>query len=397
MDEVRVEAVGRSFQTMIQDRCTLTFRVVAAPNSTPPEEALYVAGNFNHWNARDEGARLVRDPEDSLSVQVTASIGTVLRYKFTRGSWDTVEALPGGGFLPDRSTIVEADGQEIAVKIGSWSDLAVNVRRRSVVAGTVAVVRAFPVPQLGTSRRIWVYLPPGYDTSNRLYPVLYVHDRQDLFGPSSSFSGEWRIDETLERLYLEQASRGVIVVAPDNGGPTRADEYAPWRDEDNAVGGPGDKYADFLVHTLKPYIDAHFRTLRDRQSTGIAGSSMGGLLAFYAALKHQDVFSRVGAFSSSFWFAKRRIFDVVRAWAKEGRFHQRARTQIYLHVGGVDAGQLGSDKALVEDAVEMFYLLRESGFSSDDLKLRIDDHARRSGSTWANDFAEAYLWLYSDS
>ncbi|MGK3971524.1 alpha/beta hydrolase-fold protein [Sorangium sp. So ce118] len=371
--------------------------MVAAPDITPPEEALYVAGNFNSWNARDEGARLARDKEGCLAVQITASIGTVLRYKFTRGSWDTVEALPGGGFLPDRSTIVEADGQEVTVKISSWNDLAVNVRRRSVVAGTVAVVRAFPMPQLGTSRRIWIYLPPDYDTSNRLYPVLYVQDGQDLFGPSSSFSGELRIDETVERLYLEQASRGVIVVAPESGGPMRVDEYAPWGDEDGAAGGPGDRYADFLVHTLKPYVDAHFRTLRDRQSTGIAGSSMGGLLAFYAALKHQDVFSRVGAFSPSFGFAKRRIFDVVRAWAREGRFHQRARTQIYLYAGGMDAGQLESDEAVVEDTVEMFCLLRELGFSSDDIKLRCDEHGPRSEPTWASAFAEAYLWLYSDS
>ncbi|WP_437931168.1 alpha/beta hydrolase-fold protein [Sorangium sp. So ce291] len=397
MDEVRGEAFRALCGTMNYDRCTLRLRVVAAPDITPPEEALYVAGNFNSWNARDEGARLARDQEGCLSVQITTSLGTVLRYKFTRGSWDKVEGLPGGGFLPDRSTIVEADGQEITVKISSWNDLAVNVRRRSVVAGTVAVVRAFPMPQLGTSRRIWVYLPPDYDTSNRLYPVLYVQDGQDLFGPSSSFSGEWRIDETVERLYLEQASRGVIVVAPESGGPMRVDEYAPWGDEDDAAGGPGDRYADFLVHTLKPYVDAHFRTLRDRQSTGIAGSSMGGLLAFYAALKHQDVFSRVGAFSPSFGLAKRRIFDVVRAWAKEGRFHQRARTQIYLYAGGMGAGQLEGDEAVVEDTVEMFCLLRELGFSSDDLKLRRDDHRPRPEPTWASTFAEAYLWLYSDS
>lgn len=396
MDEVRGGAVGASIQTLIYDRCTVRFRVVVAPGVTPQEDALYVAGNFNNWNARDEGARLTRDPEGSLSVQVTTSIGTVLRYKFTRGCWDTVEARPDGGFLPDRRTIVEADGQEVTVSISSWNDLAVNVRRRSAVVGTIAVVRALSVPQLGTSRRIWVYLPPEYDTSNRLYPVLYVQDGQSSFGPSSSSSGEWRIDEALERVYLEQASRGVIVVAPDNG-PTQADELAPWRDEDDGVGGLGDKYADFLVHTLKPYIDAHFRTLRDRQSTGIAGSSMGGLLAFYAALKHQDVFSRVGAFSSSFWFARRRIFDVVRAWAKEGRLHQRARTQIYLHVGGTGWRPSESDEAVVEDTVEMFHLLRELGFSPDDLKLRLDDHRWSTESTRAKMFAEAYLWLYSDS
>lgn len=397
MSEVKGEVSGTPSQVSNADTCTVRFRVVAVPSCTPPGQDLYVAGNFNDWNAKDEGSRLTPEADGSFSALITTRIGTVLRYKVTRGSWDSVEALKDGGLLPDRTTIVDARNQEINLEIANWNDLCTSLRGRSNIAGTVEMIGGFPMPQLGRSRRIWVYLPPDYDTSNKRYPVLYMQDGQNLFDPAASFSGEWRVDEALEGLFKPHASCGLIVVAPENGGSSRADEYSPWRDEENGAGGQGDKYVDFLVNTLKPYIDTRFRTLRDRQNTGIAGSSMGGLISFYAALKYPEHFSRVGAFSSSFWFSKRRIFDVVRAWAKEGKLSQASQTKIYFYVGGMEAGRLESDKAMLEDTVEMFYLLKEFGFSSDDLRLRIDDRGKHSESAWADMFADAYVWLYCGS
>ena len=178
---------------------------------------------------------------------------------------------------------------------------------------------AFEMPQLQRSRRVWLYLPPGYDAPGNTarYPVLYMHDGQNVFDAATSYVGEWGVDETLDSL----AAAGVtapIVVAVDHGGERRLDEYSPWRNETfrwpgsdpdapaapgPGPGGEGEAYVEFLTTTLKPTIDARFRTLPGRETTGILGSSMGGLISLYAALRHPDVFGRVGVFSPAFWFA----------------------------------------------------------------------------------------------
>src|SRR5919202_6585569 len=92
------------------------------------------------------------------------------------------------------------------------------------------------MPQLGRTRRVWVYLPPGYAASRRRYPVLYLHDGQNVFDAATSFAGEWGVDEALDSL-ARRGDPGAIVVAVDNGGPRRLDEYDPWRSADPKLGG----------------------------------------------------------------------------------------------------------------------------------------------------------------
>src|SRR5690606_36165183 len=144
-------------------------------------------------------------------------------------------------------------------------------------------------------------LPPDYETSAKYYPVLYMHDGQNLFDVRTSFSGEWKVDEHLDSLFL-LGDPGCIVVGIDNGGTNRINEYSPWVNPQYG-GGQGDQYIEFLIETLKPYIDQNYRTLPDAEHTGIMGSSMGGLISYYGGLTNQNVFGRIGAFSSSFWFS----------------------------------------------------------------------------------------------
>ena len=161
----------------------------------------------------------------------------------------------------------------------------------------------FDIPQLERTRRVWVYLPPGYrvpgDTTR--YPVLYMHDGQNVFDAATSYVGEWGVDETLDSLAATGARVG-IVVAVDHGVERRLDEYSPWRNDAHDAGGEGDAYVDFLATTLKPFIDERYRTMPEREATGVAGSSMGGLISLYAALRYPEVFGRVGVFSPAFWF-----------------------------------------------------------------------------------------------
>jgi hypothetical protein len=197
------------------------------------------------------------------------------------------------------------------------------------IVGHVRVLPRVRSPQLRNTRDIQVYLPPSYKASGRHYPVIYMHDGQNLFDPELSFAGEWGVDETMERL-APVGFEGIVVAIPNMGGE-RAHEYSPWVDP-RGGGGKGDAYLDFITDTLKPQIDGRFRTLRDREHTGIVGSSMGGLISLYGFLRAPGVFGFCGAMSPSLWFANRAMFEYaagIERWFGRGA---AARTQHTEHV-----------------------------------------------------------------
>ena len=152
-------------------------------------------------------------------------------------------------------------------------------------------------PQLNTEKKIWLYLPQNYATSNKKYSVIYMHDAQNLFDSESSYSGEWNIDEKLDSLQAQ-----VIVVGIEHGNEKRIEELTPFKNEKYG-GGKADDYLEFIVKTVKPKIDSTYRTKPDTKNTLIAGSSLGGLTSFYATLKYPDIFGKAVVFSPSFWFS----------------------------------------------------------------------------------------------
>lgn len=161
------------------------------------------------------------------------------------------------------------------------------------------VISQVSMPQLGRGRTIRVFLPAGYATSKRKYPVLYMHDGQNLFTGNTSFAGSWLVDSTLKTF---PANKQTIVVGIDNSGQYRMAEYNAYTSK-YATKPDGDAYLAFMVNTLKPHIDSLYRTKKDVKHTAIAGSSMGGLISMYAAVKYPDVFGVAGVFSPSFWIA----------------------------------------------------------------------------------------------
>ena len=177
------------------------------------------------------------------------------------------------------------------------------------VAGNVLVAQNVLSPQLHNSRDIMVYLPPSYNQSSSRYPVLYMHDGQNLFDHATSFAGEWCVDDTLETLASTEGLEAIVVGIP-NTGSSRLDEYSPFVDQAHG-GGRGNLYIAFIANTLKPLIDKQFRTLPQRRKTGIMGSSMGGLISLYAFFRREDVFGFTGVMSPSLWFAKGAIYGYV--------------------------------------------------------------------------------------
>jgi predicted alpha/beta superfamily hydrolase len=197
------------------------------------------------------------------------------------------------------------------------------------LTGRFDLLLDFRSPALGTARRISIYLPPGYDESDARYPVLYLHDGQNLFDPGRAFvpGQDWGLDETAEVLIGMGEVSPLILVGIDHGGPHRLDEFTPSRDRRRGAGGRLADYRRMLVHELKPCIDRHYRTRPDAASTGLGGSSLGGLATLEIGLTRPDVFGRLAVLSPSLWWDGRWALD--RARDLDGRL----ATTIWLDAG----------------------------------------------------------------
>ena len=231
------------------------------------------------------------------------------------------------------------------------------------------------------SHKVWLYLPPNYDSSEEKYPVIYMHDAQNLFDDATSFVGEWDVDGTLNALY-EKTGKGFIVVGVENGGEKRIEEYTPYKNEKYG-GGKGAIYIDFLVNELKPYIDKNYRTETNSENTAIIGSSLGGLISFYGGLKYPTVFGKIGALSTSFWFSSDKINDFA---TKNGN---QQNSKIYFLVGGKEGD------TMVPDTENMAKLLADLGFPKDHIKTKIVEEGKHTESFWKTEFLEVIEFLYN--
>ena len=364
-------------------RAQLTLTLTSVPANTPAGATLYVAGSFNSWNPAAPGYRLAAQPGGTYTCTLPTTVRGVVEYKFTRGSWPTVETTAAGTSVPNRTTTIPATGAlTISTTVAGWQDLLAPPPTSTASPSVSILSTSFAIPQFGRTRRIWLYLPPDYATSTKTYPVLYMQDGQNLFDNATAFAGEWGVDETLDRLQA-QGDWGCIVVGIDNGGPARLEEYSPYANPQYG-GGQGDLYVDFLTNTLKPYIDARYRTRPDRLSTGVLGSSMGGLITLYAALRRPDVFGRAGVFSPSLWF-NRRIYTYALAAQP-----LRPDPRLYLLSGGRETTTQARDQRRLVDT------LAAAGFQ---INTEVDSVIPADGTHnewfWRREFPAAYQWLFA--
>lgn len=214
-------------------------------------------------------------------------------------------------------------------------------------AGQITLRAASGIARLRGHGDIVVALPPGHGSDSARYPVVYLHDGQNLFDPATSFVGDWGLVAALNQ--LAEAGDEAIVVGIPNRGRRRRYEYSPFRDILHGGGG-GDRYLAFILETVKPLIDASFRTRPERSHTVIAGSSLGGLISLYALCRHPEVFGAAGVQSPALWFANRAIFPFLAQHAvpPSGRVH-------------LDVGTEEGPEAL-EDVRELHALLLAAGY-----------------------------------
>ncbi len=361
----------------------VTFIVNQLPENTPENASIYISGNFEGWAGGQEKYRLQKK-EGTYRITIP-KISKNIQYKFTLGSWKKVEVNKNGNDIENRNYTFKEHPETLKITIEKWND---PKQKTSTASKNVSVLSEdFYMPQLNRKRKIRIYLPPGYNNSGKRYPVIYMHDGQNLFDRATSFSGEWEVDESLNEIFNE-TGKGFIVIGIDNGGKKRLDEYSPWKNKKYG-GGEGAAYTEFVVKTLKPYVDKHYRTFPEKELTAVFGSSMGGLISFYAGLKYPNVFGKTGAFSPSFWFSDQSF--------KFAKTHGNLKnSRIYLLAGNKEGDNTAFDEIsqTVVDMNKIIDLLKESGFNKENIHSKVVPEGRHNEKLWKENFKEAIQWLF---
>ncbi len=247
-------------------------------------------------------------------------------------------------------------------------------RSSDEILGTVEYHYEFYSRFLKNERDIIVWLPPDYGSHFHRYPVLYMHDGQNLFDPATSFIGfDWKVDETILRLTEENLMREIIVVGIYNT-RDRLEEY-------NLFTPKGRNYAMFIKNELKPFIDSHYTTCVTRENTAVMGSSMGGLCSFQLIWEHSDLFGKAACLSNSFWIDDKKIFDHVESSSKPKNI------KLYLDCGD-------GETELIEDNEKMKKILRKKGYSKEELMWEKVKGAHHTERDWAERLHKPLLFLF---
>ncbi|PIO48398.1 MAG: esterase [[Chlorobium] sp. 445] len=264
------------------------------------------------------------------------------------------------------------------------SQISQNDSVQMAVVGTLKRFEKFP-SQYIEARHVDVWLPPDYETkTSQHYAVLYMHDGQNLFDPKQSFIGvDWAMDETMTKLLAEQKIRPTLVVGIWNS-PKRRAEYMPEKAfallseaekakfvEQHGSAPFSNRYLQFLVSELKPFIDSTFRTLPERENTFIMGSSMGGLISLYAICEYPHIFGGAGCLSTHFPIGNGIMIDYMKTHLPEPATHK-----IYF-----DYGTETLDKDYEPYQQKADAIMREKGFTEKNWitqKFIGDEHSERA-------------------
>ncbi len=343
---------------------------------------VFLTGDFCNWNPSDPDFLMDRVDEGRFRIALdkVPEISGHSYYKYTKGGWDNVE-LDVLGNTP-QSRLLDREEVQKPDFVPLWRQNGYTPFYRETMPVVEVFSEAFEIPQLKRKRKISVLLPHDYYLHpEKRYPVLYMNDAQNLFGNGSAY-GNWEIDKRISLLKM-QGETDVIVVAIDHGDETRNSEYSPYKTPKENQKGEGMRYATFIVRTLKPLIDEQYRTLPERQFTGIGGSSMGGLISIYTGMMYPEKIGRLMVFSPALWTSPKIYFDAV-------EFFNPMDTRIYLYGGGKESTTMFSN---IE---KLIATIEGQGFSADKIQIKaeLDPEGQHNEKRWGQEFPKAVKWLF---
>ncbi|WP_294324004.1 alpha/beta hydrolase-fold protein [uncultured Chryseobacterium sp.] len=343
------------------------------------ERIIYLTGNFNRWNPRDQRFRLSSEDSRHYSIEIDDELlPGLIEYKFTKGGWENVELDRYGNITPNRKLLKSSGTASDTVE--KWR-LNWGPFKEEYFPIAEIISEEFYIPQLDRYRKVWALLPYDYYTSDKSYPVLYLQDAQNLFNEGSDY-GNWEIDKKLS--VLTEYGRGdVIIIAIEHGSEDRIKEYI-FDNDHVANGSEGKKYIRFITDTLKPYIDQNYRTKKDRENTGIGGSSLGALISIYSGFLYPEVYSKLLIFSPSLWVEPNNNFPTM-------NFRVPFKTKIYLYGGGQEGSKMVKRIHLFEESLKRWEQNRLFDF---EIRTSINPEGTHSEFYWSQEFPRAIEWLY---
>jgi predicted alpha/beta superfamily hydrolase len=337
---------------------------------------VYLSGNFNDWRTQDKEFVMEKVGTGLYHFKFTHDFALPenILYKFTKGDWSAVEIDADGERTENRSTTKQTgiQNEHVFRWRRNWLPFKPNFLPQIQL-----ISDEFEIPQLNTTRKVWALLPHDYDYSNESYPVMYLHDAQNLFNENAEY-GNWEIDKKLAVMSEYKVGK-IIVIAVEHAEADRVKEYNVGK---TVLGkGQGKKYIKFLVETLKPYVDSNFRTKKEREFTGIGGSSMGALVSIFSGIRYPDVFGKLMIFSPSLWVAPKMKFK---------NYEDSVATKIYLYAGGDES------ETMIEHVETFKNRMLESEFVDDKMKinLSINKLGKHNETYWSDEFPKAIEWLF---
>lgn len=341
---------------------------------------VYISGNFNNWKTQDNDFMMEQIGINSYHFKFPLGFDypETLLYKFTKGDWSEVEIDQNGNRTENRSTKLHTGIQKehVARWRKNWLPF-----KQSYLPKVQLISDEFEIPQLNKTRKIWALIPHDYDKTDERYPVMYLQDAQNLFNEKAAF-GNWEIDKKLA-VMSEYKIGKIIIIAIEHADEDRVKEYNVGK---TVLGkGQGKKYIRFVTDTLKPFVDANFRTKTEREHTGIGGSSMGGLVSIFSGLKNPEVYGKLMIFSPSLWVVPELKINPKKAFS--------ADTKIYLYAGGNES------ETMIEHTHAFYEKLVTTEFVKDKTKinLSINRHGTHSETYWSDEFPKAIEWLFFQS
>jgi len=339
---------------------------------------VYISGNFNNWSTQDNNFLMERIGDGLYHFKFNDNFPKLnpLLYKFTKGDWSEVEIDQHGNRTENRLCQLKKGIQKEHVQ--KWRKNWLPFKP-SFLPQVKLISDEFEIPQLNKTRKIWALLPHDYDSSQENYPVLYLQDAQNLFNENAAF-GNWEIDKKLA-VMAEYNIGKIIVIAIEHAEKDRIKEYNVGK---TVLGmGQGKQYIRFVTDTLKPFVDANFRTKSDRPNTGIGGSSMGGLVSIFSGLMYPEVYGKLMIFSPSLWVApKLKISNDLHENFDD--------TKIYLYAGGDESA------TMIEHVKQFKTKLIDSEFVANKMKinLSINMQGKHNEGYWSDEFPKAIEWLF---
>lgn len=353
--------------------------IFSVRTSVQDSRPVFITGNFNQWNPKDHRFLMKPNIDGSYRIEIDdAILPEIIEYKFTKGGWENVELDLFGSITPNRK-IKKLSTPQID-SVDQWRHNWGPFKKEYFPIAEV-ISENFYIPQLDRYRKVWALLPFDYYVTDKKYPVLYLQDAQNLFNEGSPF-GNWEIDKKLS--ILSEYGRGdLIVIAIEHGSEDRIKEYI--FDNDNiAQGSEGKKYIRFITDTLKPFVDEHYRTKKDRENTGIGGSSLGGLISIYSGFLYPEVYSKLLIFSPSLWVEPNNNFPIM-------GFRTPFKTKIYLYGGELEGSKMVKRIKIFENYLKRW---EKKNLFDFEFKTSINPDGTHNEFYWAQEFPRAVEWLF---